>query len=283
MRAGDGPTVADNQRVRVLHVGKFYPPSRGGMEKVVQVLCEAERGLVDSQVLVSNDGPTTIRESVQGVPVTRVAAWTKVGSVTVCPMLPVWMRRLKSDVMVIHEPNPIALVAHALARPKGKLVVWFHAEVVRPQWRYKAFYRPFLRRVLRHADRIIVASPQVAEYAEELKDFRKKCVSSPTGFIFFNRRRLPSRSSAASRRFARTARRLSCSCAVRCFGRMMPLADKGKGSTCCCARSRTWTRAPSWSETDHRRQSLRSLSLLLAATPRELLGAGPVRGRSRSD
>jgi glycosyltransferase involved in cell wall biosynthesis len=167
--------------LRVLHVGKFYPPSRGGMEKVVQVLCEAERPLVDSQVLVSSDGPTTICESVHGVPVTRVAAWTRVGSVTVCPTLPLWMRRLRSDVVVIHEPNPVALVAHALARPTGRLVVWFHAEVVRPQWRYKAFYRPFLRRVLRLADRIIVASPQVAEQAEELKDFQDKCVVIPYG------------------------------------------------------------------------------------------------------
>jgi glycosyltransferase involved in cell wall biosynthesis len=166
-------------RLRVLHVGKFYPPSRGGMEKVVQVLCEAERAVLDSQVLVANDGPRTVRESVNGVPVTRVGVFTKVGSVAVSPALPLWMRRLRSDVMVIHEPNPWALAAHALARPQGKLVVWFHAEVVRPQWRYRAFYRPFLRRVLWRADRIIVASPPVAEYADELKDFRDKCVVIP--------------------------------------------------------------------------------------------------------
>jgi len=166
-------------RLRVLHVGKFYPPSRGGMEKVVQVLCEAERAVLDSQVLVANDGPRTVRESVNGVPVTRVGVLKKVGSVAVSPTLPLWMRRLRSDVMVIHEPNPWALAAHAIARPKGKLVVWFHAEVVRPQWRYRAFYRPFLRRVLWRADRIIVASPPVAEYADELKDFRDKCVVIP--------------------------------------------------------------------------------------------------------
>src|SRR5262245_16626508 len=165
----------------VLHVGKFYAPSRGGMEKVLQVLCEAERGRVDSQVLVANDKRATVQESVNGVPVTRAAAWTKIGSVTVCPTLPLWMRRLPADVVVIHEPNPIALVSHAVARPKGRVVGWFHAEVVRPQWRYRAFYRPFLQRVLRLADRIIVASPQVAEQAAELASFRDKCVVIPYG------------------------------------------------------------------------------------------------------
>jgi glycosyltransferase involved in cell wall biosynthesis len=165
--------------VRVLHVGKFYPPSRGGMERVVQVLCEAERASVDSQALVANDGPRTVRELVHGVPVTRVAALAKVGAVAVCPTFPWWMRKLASDVIVVHEPNPLALVAHALVRPSSRLLVWIHAEVVRPQWRYKAFYRPLLRRALSRADRIIVASPPMRDLAEELRDFRDKVVVIP--------------------------------------------------------------------------------------------------------
>lgn len=165
--------------IRVLHVGKFYPPSRGGMERVVQVLCEAERASVDSQALVANDGPRTVRELVHGVPVTRVAALAKVGAVAVCPTFPWWMRKLASDVIVVHEPNPLALVAHALVRPSSRLLVWIHAEVVRPQWRYKAFYRPLLRRALSLADRIIVASPPMRDLAEELRDFRDKVVVIP--------------------------------------------------------------------------------------------------------
>ena len=54
-----------------------------------------------------------------------------------------------------------------------------HAEVVRPAWRYKAFYRPFLRRMLKRAERIVVASPQVKELAAELQPFRDKCVVIP--------------------------------------------------------------------------------------------------------
>ena len=177
--------------MRVLHVGKYYPPSRGGMEKVVQVLCEAEHALdggrrrVDSQVLVANNGPhasTTVRESVNGVRVTRTGVWKTVGAVALSPTFPLWMRRLGNDagdVMVVHEPNPVAIVAHALVRPKSRLIVWIHAEVVRPQWRYKVFYRPFLRRLLTLADRIVVASPPMIDVAEELKDFRGKAVVIP--------------------------------------------------------------------------------------------------------
>ncbi|PYR31000.1 MAG: glycosyltransferase [Acidobacteria bacterium] len=167
--------------MKVLHVGKFYPPARGGMERVVQLLCEGERAHIDSSVLAANDRPVTVRDEVHGVPVTRAATLTTIGSVGVCPSFPLWMRRLPADVMVIHEPNPLALVAHAIARPRARLVLWFHSEVVRPQWKYRVMYRPFLRRVLRLADRIVVASPRLAEFAEELKDFRHKCVPIPFG------------------------------------------------------------------------------------------------------
>jgi len=141
-------------RLRVLHVGKFYPPVSGGMEKVLRVVCDAERAVVDSHVLVANDAPATVRESVNGVPVTRVASLTKVGAVAICPTFPYWLRRLPCDIMVVHEPNPVALVAHWLVRPKARLIFWVHAEVVRPQWRYKAFYRPFLRQLQEAARRL---------------------------------------------------------------------------------------------------------------------------------
>ncbi|MFN7917530.1 MAG: glycosyltransferase [Vicinamibacterales bacterium] len=165
--------------LRVLHVGKFYPPARGGMEKVLQVLAEAERGAVDNHVLVANESRETVHETVNGVPVTRVGALTRVGAVAVCPTFPYWMRRQPADVMVIHEPNPVALVAHALMRPRAPVIFWVHAEVVRPAWKYKLFYRPFLRRILRLSARIVVASPQVAEHAAELQPFRDKCVVIP--------------------------------------------------------------------------------------------------------
>ena len=169
--------------LRVLHIGKFYPPAPGGMEKVVQLLCESERAFehVDSQVLVANTDARTVREDVHGVPVTRVGALGAVGSVGVCPTFPVEVARVRRDVTVIHEPNPVALVADWAARQRGPLVVWFHSEVLRPQWKYRLLYRPFLRRVLARAARIVVSSPHLLEYAAELQPHRHKCVVIPFG------------------------------------------------------------------------------------------------------
>ena len=171
------------QAPRVLHVGKYYPPAPGGMEKVVQLLCESERQFedLDSRVLVANTTATSVRETLNGVPITRVAAYGAIGSVGVCPGFPVALARERRDVTVIHEPNPVALVADGLARQQGPLVVWFHSEVLRPQWKYRLLYQPFLRRVLRRASRIIVSSPNLAAHAAELQSVRDKVVVVPFG------------------------------------------------------------------------------------------------------
>ena len=172
--------IADRP-IRVLHVGKFYPPVPGGMERILQLLCENERPGVDSRVLVANQTRATVREAPGGVPVTRLGSVGRIGSVGMCPTLPFWLRRLAGDLVVVHEPNPAALVSVVLARPRGRLLVWFHSEVVRPRWKYWLLYRPFLRAVLRRAARIIVSSAALARHAVELQDFRDKCVVVPFG------------------------------------------------------------------------------------------------------
>lgn len=168
-------------RLRVLHVGKYYPPVPGGMERVLKLLCDRERHLVDCRVLVAHTGRTTTREVVDGVPVTRAGTLLRVGSVALGPALAIEMARAEADVTVIHEPNPVALVADAVTFRRGPLVVYFHSEVVRARWKYNAFYRPFLARVLGRASRILVASPAMRDTAAQLEGYRHKCEVVPYG------------------------------------------------------------------------------------------------------
>jgi glycosyltransferase involved in cell wall biosynthesis len=169
------------KRLAVLHVGKFYPPAPGGMERIVQLLCEGEQATTDSRVLVANTDFTTTRAPWRGVEVTRSSSLGSIGSVGICPGFPMELWRARRDVTVIHEPNPLALVSDWVSGQRGPLVVWFHSEVIRPRWKYRLLYRPFLRRVLHRASRIVVSSPNLAAHAEELQDFRDKCVVIPFG------------------------------------------------------------------------------------------------------
>ena len=74
--------------MQVTHLGKFYPPVPGGMERVLQSLAEGERARgVDTRALVVATGRQTVRETVNGVPVTRAASMLRVGSVWFAPAL----------------------------------------------------------------------------------------------------------------------------------------------------------------------------------------------------
>ena len=166
---------------RVLHVGKFYPPVPGGMEQVLASLCAATRERIESSVLVYNTGRTTVRETVDGVEVTRLASVSAARSTPIAPGLAGALRRVTADAIVLHEPNPWALVACALARPALPLAIWYHSEVMRPRLQYALFYHPLVRAVYARAQRIFVSSPALATEAAALRPYSDRISVIPFG------------------------------------------------------------------------------------------------------
>lgn len=167
--------------IRVLHIGKFYPPVPGGIERVVQSLCHAARGRLDSRVLAFNTTARTVHETVDGIPVTRVGTWGAAGSVSIAPAFFAHLRKPDADVMILHEPNPWALLSFAAVRPRIPFAIWFHSEVVRPKLQYDLFYAPIARPAYRDARRFVVSSPMLAQHAEALSPFRDRVTVVPFG------------------------------------------------------------------------------------------------------
>ena len=48
--------------MRVLHLGKFYPPERGGMEAMVQLICRQTSSVVQNRVIVANQQAASVEE-----------------------------------------------------------------------------------------------------------------------------------------------------------------------------------------------------------------------------
>jgi len=176
---------------QVLHVGKFYPPVSGGMERAIEIVCRASAGLVESRVLVMDTGRQTVRETLPlsamdglqpaSVEVTRVATVGAVGSVHVAPGLVRHLAAARPDLIVLHEPNPWALLSYAIARPRAPLAIWYHSDVVRPWLQYALFYAPLARHVYARADRIVVSSPALAAHAAALAPYRDRVTVVPFG------------------------------------------------------------------------------------------------------
>jgi rhamnosyl/mannosyltransferase len=149
------------------------------MEAIVQLICRQTSSVVQNRVIVANHQAGTVEEQDGSIEVVRLGVVARWGAVAICPRFPMQLAREAADIVVLHEPNPMAIVAYWLARPAGQLVVWFHAEVVRPGWRYRLFYRPFLQFVFRRAARIVVSSPQLAKTSAPLRAWQDKCVVIP--------------------------------------------------------------------------------------------------------
>jgi glycosyltransferase involved in cell wall biosynthesis len=148
--------------VRILHVGKFYPPVRGGMETVLAALCEGTAQRWQVRAVVAHEGVRTTRERARGVEVVRVGTLARALSVSLSPGLARELWRERVECVVLHEPNPPAGVLLALRTPAPRLIVWHHSDIVRPAWA-NATYGRVQRALYRRADCVIVAAPPMAQ------------------------------------------------------------------------------------------------------------------------
>jgi glycosyltransferase involved in cell wall biosynthesis len=148
--------------MRVLHAAKFYPPVLGGMETVVQSLCDRTAGEWDVRAVVANESRRTVEERCGLVRVERAGSFGRVASVPLCPGLPIHLWRERADCVVLHEPNPIAGLALFLRTPSRRLIVWHHSDLVRPWWAPPTYGRVVQQSLYRRADCVIVSSPALA-------------------------------------------------------------------------------------------------------------------------
>jgi glycosyltransferase involved in cell wall biosynthesis len=165
---------------RVLQIGKFYAPLRGGMETHLKALCDGLSQHVDLEVIVSNKERSTVSEYVDGVRVTRLAQWSTVAGASVCPSM-VWrIRQSRADIVHIHWPNPTALLAYLASGHKGRLLLTYHADTVR-QRVLGPLFEPVLQFALHRAEAIIVSSIMIVRGSSTLADLAGRCVVIPFG------------------------------------------------------------------------------------------------------
>src|SRR6267142_5148490 len=87
------PRFAPTRQMKVLHLGKFYPPVKGGMETILELICDRTSREVQSTVLVANSSWTASEERRGDVDVVRLPAIAKIGAVALCPTMPFRLAR----------------------------------------------------------------------------------------------------------------------------------------------------------------------------------------------
>ncbi|MEO8217655.1 MAG: glycosyltransferase, partial [Acidobacteriota bacterium] len=167
--------------LRVLQIGKYYPPHTGGIETHLQTLSEKLAGRFKLEVAVSNVSRKTIREVVNGVPVVRLGRWLALASAPVNPRL--WGVLSGRDIIHLHLPNPWANLLILMRRRGARIVCSYHGDVVRQKFLERIF-RPLLKALLRRSEAILVATPAHVDNSPILPEFRDRCHVVPYGIDF---------------------------------------------------------------------------------------------------
>jgi len=166
--------------VKVLQLGKFYPPFFGGMETHLQLLATHLQASVDVHVAVAADPSPPGLDTEGSVRIRRMRTYGVVAATPICPELFRVIRDVQPDLVHIHHPHPLAMLAYLTSRTPAPSVVSYHSDIVR-QRALRHLIAPILTRTLARSAAILVASPQLIAESEVLRPFRHKCHLVPYG------------------------------------------------------------------------------------------------------
>lgn len=181
--------------MKVLHIGKYYFPFFGGIEKVNQDLVENHvyRETVTPFVLAHHDiiGVASEFSTINQVQVLKVKLN---GVVAYAPIASSFLQQLNKviddfqpDLIHIHMPNLSAFAC--LFSKKARKIPWvvhWHSDVIGavPDLKIKLlypFYRVLEKRLLTIARKILVTSPPYLAHSAGLNAFKGKCCVIPIG------------------------------------------------------------------------------------------------------
>ena len=168
------------EKIKVLQVNKLYYPEIGGIEKTLQQLAEGLNDKTDMKVLVCQKKGKGCQETINGVKVYRAGSMGVIASVPISFSF-IWkFRQLAKDrdVVHLHMPFPLGDLACLLSGYKGKVVVYWHSDVVK-QKRWMYLYKPIMKMFLKRVDLVLVGAVGIAKGSNYLTPYMQKCKVIP--------------------------------------------------------------------------------------------------------
>ncbi|MDX1569270.1 MAG: glycosyltransferase [Xanthomonadales bacterium] len=175
--------------MRVLHIGKYYPPYAGGIEAFSADLVNALRRQGVACRVIAHASPADLDEETADV--VRVPVLTEFLFTPLSPgfrrALRDGIRNFRPDLLHIHVPNPSAL--WLLTLPEARTIPWvlhWHSDIVASELQRKLrltypLYRPLETRLLRNSRAVIATSHDYLESSTALRPWRDKTHVIPLG------------------------------------------------------------------------------------------------------
>lgn len=175
------PAHLRKRRIRLVHVGKFYPPDFGGIETVTRTLAEGS-AVSGYDVTVTCMGSADTTEVVGGVCVRRSKTSLEIFSQPISIRYLIRTIELLrfADIVHFHAPNMLGALAILLSRIPATVVVHWHSDVLK-KGLLGLIFRPLELAVLKRATRVVVTSRAYAESSSMLQRFIQKVAIVPIG------------------------------------------------------------------------------------------------------
>ena len=174
--------------MRIVQTNKAYYPKVGGIETTITNLSEGlvKDHKVSVQVLTCNYQRSSkkIEKNLNGVDVIYLPTFGFVASLPISFAYMKSLSQLDGDILHVHEPFPWADLSYLFSKKIRsnfrKLVVSWHSDIVRQKWAL-SFYRPYIHKFLKLADKILVSNKNLIEFSEYLPEYKSKCEVIPLG------------------------------------------------------------------------------------------------------
>lgn len=171
--------------MKVLHACKYYYPYVGGIETVIKNTVDGLKNYEDVMVevfAVQNGNAHSAVDYVNNVKVTRVKNNGIISSMPISLKYRSGLgEKMKEfDIVHFHMPFPLAELSSLFCSYDGKIVATWHSEIVKQKFALKC-YKPFMKKFLNRADKIIIASENNLKNSAVLREYKNKCAVVPYG------------------------------------------------------------------------------------------------------
>lgn len=172
------------EKKKILHISKYYPPFKGGIEQVAYNVVNALKSTENymQEVFCFNEKEEDIlNDNYEDIKVIRVGSKKKVSSQSMNSKYGKYLydefSSFNPDIVVFHYPNPFA--AHFLLKAfrkynfKGKFVLYWHCDIIKQKVLKTLFVKQNYA-LLDRADTIIATSPAYLEGTDYLPKYKEK-------------------------------------------------------------------------------------------------------------
>lgn len=176
--------------MKILHIGKYYPPAYGGIENFLRDLAESQSQQGHQVRILCHQHQrnlSTAQEEQNNIPVVRTGI---LGVLAYTPLAPSYFARLRDilrvfapDIVHIHMPNTSAFWL-LLSSCQARIIIHWHADVMTSSHDLLLpilypVYSLFEKRLLSLAHEIIVSSNSYLQTSRPLQEYQEKCSVVP--------------------------------------------------------------------------------------------------------